>query len=175
MVKTKLKLVGLQHDILSKAVTVTSYVTSFCSPAMLEAALTTSSQLWCNSELDIPVGSALLHVCSHFQTLPSLGLAELPKEPVASRLPTEPPGTATCYSSQPCHSLPGTHGSTPGLLQPGTSPREPLVLRGSWAKMLAQAVLSHIPVTLCPGGPCCLPRLHLCSLLLPPAHGTHGG
>lgn len=43
------------------------------------------------------------------------------------------------------------------------------MLTGSWAKVLAQTVLSHIPVTLCPGGHCCLPRLHLCSHLLPSA------
>lgn len=30
-----------------------------------------------SSELDVPVGPPLLHVCSHFQTQPSLGLAEV--------------------------------------------------------------------------------------------------
>lgn len=64
------------------------------------------------------------------------------------------------------------NGSTPGLLQPGTRPRESPAPRGSWAKVLAQTVLSHIPVTLCPGGHCCLPRPLLCSHQPCPPHRT---
>lgn len=160
--QTQTEGMGLQHDALNAvtvtAVTVTSYSPGFCSLAALEAAPPQAHSSGASSEQDVSVGPPCL---LSFPKPPGFGVAETPNFWTATR------PTRDCHLSH----LPAMgqllaltmSGSTPGLLQPGTSPWQSVPgAQRQLGKGAGPGVLCHTAVTVS-WGPLLPARLQLCS------------